>query len=134
MGDVPRAATTSVRTTSEPSPFDDETSHHARNGLRVLFRFLFAGFSELTPTHRPFSSMNSIPAFTNPWRYQAAINAGFAFSRHAMKPMPAKPINNIAHVDASGTAGAGTEIENVSPLLSVNVAVGSTKKVEFVNI
>ncbi len=35
---------------------------------------------------------------------QAASNAGFAFRRYAMKPMPAKPRIIIAHVEGSGTA------------------------------
>jgi hypothetical protein len=41
---------------------------------------------------------------------QAAINAGFAFPRYAMKPMPAKPINIIAQVDGSGTAGTSAAV------------------------
>lgn len=38
---------------------------------------------------------------------QAAIAAGFAFRRYAMKPRPAKPSIIIAHVEGSGTAETG---------------------------
>jgi hypothetical protein len=51
---------------------------------------------------------------------QAVISAGFDFRRYAIKPMPAKPSNSIAHVEGSGTASA----RNASAINECAVVVG----------
>ena len=49
---------------------------------------------------RPKAALNATPMGVD----HAAIKAGFDFRRYVMKPMPAKPMIIIAHVEGSGTA------------------------------